>query len=106
MNTTSIPAWKTGNIQPVHNAYLLIISELGIVGFVIFLLFLISLFFRKKSMEKREGNLYLTYNVLYVILLSFLMISFFDHYFWDIKQGMIIFVLPLIILHIKIKEDN
>lgn len=82
--------------QPVHNIYLLIFSELGMIGLALFLLFIIL------SLKRNNGvgdlSSILTIHILYCIIYSFLFISLFDHYFWDIKPGMILFVLPIIFL--------
>lgn len=81
--------------QPVHNIYLLIASELGLVGLALFIL--IILFYLVKYFADKNGNI-LTLLWLCVIL-CFLLISFFDHYFWDLEQGMIIFLLPFLFLN-------
>ncbi|OGI42453.1 MAG: hypothetical protein A2593_01520 [Candidatus Moranbacteria bacterium RIFOXYD1_FULL_44_9] len=36
-----------------------------------------------------------------IIILCYLFISFFDHYFWDIKPGIIIFAIPFILSQIS-----
>lgn len=101
------PELKSWQYQPVHNVYLLIFSELGIVGFMFFLLSVISVFLGTRKNERSGGDCILTYSMLYCIILSFLVISLFDHYFWDIKQSAFIFALPLIILSAEFrKEEN
>jgi O-antigen ligase len=83
--------------QPVHNIFLLIFSELGIFGLILFLLWIFSIL--EKGIEKNSNtSLLLTSNIYYCIIFSFIFIFLFDHYFWDIKLGMIIFVLPTIFL--------
>ncbi|MCI0421606.1 MAG: hypothetical protein L0312_20670, partial [Acidobacteria bacterium] len=81
--------------QPAHNIYLLIYSELGIVGIAAFLFFLGLLFwqYRKKGNLKSPapdalagaGGLGLA-----AVLLSFLFIGFFDHFPWTLQQGRLI----------------
>ena len=105
--------------QPAHNFYLLIISEIGIIGFIIFTLFvakiiIFNLNIIKKSPNKRfsltnnsndisivsretiSKNLSpgLSYYLL-AIFASFLFIGLFDHYFWTLQQGRLIFWLIL-----------
>jgi hypothetical protein len=92
----SLEGWK---YQPVHSVYLLIFSELGISGLILFMLLLV-LIFRCKIRIKAVSKLTLTYIVYYCIIYSFLFVSLFDHYFWDIKSGIIIFTLPIIFLKI------
>jgi len=92
------PKLESWQYQPVHNIYLLVSSELGIIGFILLILFLISFFSPILFNSIAEKNSPLTFYLFCCILFSFLLISFFDHYFWDIKTGTIIFVLPLIFL--------
>ncbi len=94
------PNLENWQYQPVHNIFLLIFSELGIIGFILFLLFITS-FFKFKRMEFRENNdqdKNLTYHLFCCIIFSFLIISLFDHYFWDIKIGIIVFTLPILLI--------
>jgi len=67
-------------VQPVHNIYLLILSELGIVGLVIFYLFFSKLILKSKSTLK--------------MLLMFILISgLFDHFWLSLQQGQLMFCL-------------
>lgn len=81
--------------QPVHNVFLLIWSELGIIGLVLFILFLWKIFSRAKqkysSPYQGEG----LGEVFKGILLGFIIIMLFDHYLWDIQQGQIMLWLIL-----------
>lgn len=70
--------------QPVHNIYLLIASEIGLFGLVCFLLFLYFLLKKKP----RFG----------LLLIAFLLIGLFDHFFWTLQQGQLLFWLVLGIL--------
>jgi len=90
----TLPGWQ---YQPVHNAYLLIISEIGMIGFIIFLLSLIILVFRKINRSENPRMLELTYYV-FCIIICFAVISIFDHYFWDIEQGQLIFFIPFLLI--------
>jgi len=81
-----LEAWQ---LQPVHNVFLLIWSELGIIGVGIFIYWLYRVF-TTKSILCNDNN-YLS-NVIPLryfkgILLGFIIIMLFDHYFWDIQQG-------------------
>ncbi|MCX6766824.1 MAG: O-antigen ligase family protein [Candidatus Moranbacteria bacterium] len=98
-----LEAWQ---YQPVHNVYLLIFSELGIVGFILFTLLIASFLFTNLSDDASKENPLLTKYLFYCIVFSFLVISFFDHYLWDIKQGMLIFALPLIIYYGIIQQKR
>lgn len=94
------PNSESWQYQPVHNTYLLIFSELGIIEFILLLLFLISLILNIYRDRRDRESYRLTFISFYCIVFSFLIISFFDHYFWDIKLGTLIFVLPFILYFI------
>ena len=70
--------------QPVHNIYLLIYSETGILGilfFVTFLIYIIKDFVLKTHLKKSYH-----FSLLF-FLCSLLFISFFDHLFLTLQQG-------------------
>lgn len=73
-------------IQPVHNGFLLILSELGLVGFVFVAYFL---FKTMKNVMNRKKYLCLT------LLLEILAISMLDHYFVTLIQGQIMLAIIL-----------
>ncbi len=73
--------------QPVHNFYLLILDEVGIFGLVFFFLFLYLLLFEKK--DRLEKYLF------FYLILGWLLWAGFDHFFWTLYQGIIIFWLSL-----------
>ena len=71
--------------QPTHNVYLLIAAETGLVGLGLFLWFLILTYKRL-----------LTANYQLLIALSaILVLGFFDHYFYTLQQGQLLFTLLL-----------
>ncbi len=100
----SIEGWMH---QPVHNIYLLVFSELGFVGFALFMLFIFLIFSR--IIEKRNYPQQLTAYHIYCIILSYLFICLFDHYFWDIEIGLFSFALSIsffyIIQHLETTGD-
>jgi len=78
----SFSPWE---IQPVHNLFLLASAELGLSVLIFFLGLLLStiISFRKN-------------NPLFPLLfLIFLFLGFFDHFFWTLPQGELIFFLVL-----------
>ncbi len=85
-----LPAWA---YQPVHNIYLLIAAETGILGLLAFLIFL---FFTLKSAWRSRSDLAIS--CLLFIVFCLLIIGLFDHFLWDLQQGQIIFWLFLGIL--------
>ncbi|MDD4289681.1 MAG: O-antigen ligase family protein [Patescibacteria group bacterium] len=74
--------------QPVHNVYLLIFSELGILG----LLFYISIFLSSVFLKIKERKYFFILPILVILI-----INFFDHYFWTSWSGLITSFLILII---------
>jgi len=85
------PSASAYDLQPVHNSYLLILTELGLVG----LCLVIILFYSTIRLNKKD---------LFIAPLGIiLIISFFDHYFWTQYIGLILFGLGLTIF---LKDDN
>ena len=104
-----IQSWQ---YQPVHNVFLLILNEFGIVVLFMFLYFIYKMFNSNtnvppqykcstwnilrgtrgtlhaasaKHYAKQSASIYFK-----AILVSFIFIMLFDHYFWDIQQGQIL----------------
>lgn len=71
-------------IQPVHNIYLLVLSETGIIGLAIFIYFLWNTYKRLKKNTNVE---------LQVLFLLILFLGFFDHYFFTLQQGQLLIVI-------------
>jgi len=109
----SLSSWQ---FQPVHNVFLIILSELGLVGISLLIWFLSRLvkirypskgsglfcftwnkqkceiYNRvKKEIVSRGTNSKMrdTYPLFMAFLIGFLVITLFDHYLWDIQQGQI-----------------
>ncbi len=92
LTVNKISAWR---LQPVHNLYLLIASELGLVSLFLFLLTVFLFVFRQfrwKILINSPLNLF---------FLIALLVAFFDHYFWTIPQGQIIFWLTFSLASIQ-----
>jgi len=66
--------------QPVHNIFLLILTELGIFGFLLFLLLLRRVY--KESHYKP-------------LLILFIIVGLFDHYLWTLYPGVLLFWVSL-----------
>lgn len=109
--------------QPAHNIFLLIFAELGLFGIILFIVFIHSLFYYKQRKKVLTSAFYrILYRMFHVkqfnnidpaipnkknspnltiqlllkfILFAFLIIALFDHYFWTIQQGQIIFWLAI-----------
>jgi hypothetical protein len=85
------PNLQSWDYQPVHNIYLLILAELGIIGFILWLIPV--LFLTKKSS--------FICSLLFIVILA---ISLFDHYFWTLYFGILLFWLTLGLMQKKL--DN
>lgn len=99
---TKDPNLPRGLYQPVHNIYLLIYSETGILGitaFVLFLIFRIKDFIVKTKMEKLYHYSFL------LVFLSFLFVGLFDHFLWTLQQGRFIFWLVVALLTLLQKKS-
>jgi O-antigen ligase len=75
-------------LQPVHNIFLLVLAETGIVGFGFFVWFLI------KTYRYLLSNLK-THAVFLILLTSVLVLGLFDHYFLTLQQGQLLFAIIL-----------
>lgn len=76
--------------QPAHNIYLLIAAEIGILGLIYFLWFLFSLWWRATKRVLSASQDCLIY-IFYFIIIT----GLFDHFWWDLQQGQIMFWLFL-----------
>lgn len=83
-----VSGW-TRFLQPVHNLYLLVANEIGLLGLTVFLALLLSSFHVLISKPKPSGRLFL------ISLLQVFLLGFFDHYFWTIQQTSLLFWLIL-----------
>ncbi len=77
-------------VQPIHNFYLLLLSEIGIPGLLAFLWFLVLLFkplfqLKFKLHESSEKNLSLITS--FLLLTTLLLFGLFDHFLWTLPQG-------------------
>jgi O-antigen ligase len=73
-----LPGWA---YQPAHNIYLLALSELGLIGLIIFGLLIFQAFKLK--------------NQFWILLLAVLILGLFDHYFMTLFSGLMIWWLVL-----------
>lgn len=87
--------------QPVHNIYLLMYSEVGVLGlasFILFLIFLIKDFINRTKMKELFNYSFL------LVFISFLVIGFFDHFLFTIQQGRFIFWLVAALISVSTTE--
>ena len=87
--------------QPVHNIYLLIASETGFPGLVIFLGFIVAAFW---GFARRTRFTKLYHFSFFILAGSFLIIGLFDHFIWTSQQGSIIFWMMLALMAAPLKS--
>ncbi len=90
------PGWE---YQPVHNAAVLFLTEMGIIGTTIFSLFLFSFFLFTKSIGIRTTNLF-------ILILPFLPIIFLDHYSYSSLIGLLMTAIYSGLLIRKMKSQS
>lgn len=76
--------------QPVHNIYLLVLNELGVIAFTVFLgIFTYTFSMMLKGLKKLK-DLEMNYMLL-ALWLGIFVIGLFDHYFISLYQGQFLF---------------
>jgi len=99
--------------QPVHNVFLLIWSELGLIGLISFFLVGLASFktiFRENNIVPpayrtgRRGTIFTL--LLKLAFISQITILLFDHYHWDIQQGQILLWLFITLPFLLQKETT
>jgi O-antigen ligase len=83
--------------QPVHNIYLLVFKELGLVGLLLFLVWLGMAFVRRYTHD------HLVYAGLFSMLL---LIGLFDHFLWTIQAGSLLFWLIAGLFTSNVKHEH
>lgn len=91
----NIKPWEQ---QPVHNIYLLITSEIGLIGLVLFLYSIVHL-----AHIFKKGFFGRLHNPFILCFFIFLILGFADHYFWTLPQGVLIFWVCLAFFHSSAK---
>lgn len=82
----NIAVWQ---YQPAHNLFLLVAAEIGILGALLLITFIIQNLYRLIRNKLNSGDVF-TISIL-IIFLNYLVLANFDHYFWTIQQGQILF---------------
>ena len=78
--------------QPVHNIYLLIYSELGIVGLALFLLFLVFVVYEFVIRTRFKRPYHVSFALIFASVLA---MGLFDHFYWTIQSGQLLFWLTV-----------
>lgn len=92
-----------GQHQPVHNIYLLVAAETGILGMLVFLGFLG--FILREAYQKGFNPVSAT---LFSVFVAFLFIGLFDHYLLTIQQGRLMFftIAGLLMASAKVQDET
>ena len=72
--------------QPAHNIYLLAAVETGVIGLVLFLALSLKGVLKKRKEDNFEKK-YLEAGIIKSVLLGFLIMGMFDHFFWTMETG-------------------
>lgn len=82
--------------QPVHNVFILVLVETGIIGLILFCFLLLKSFKNLRRNIKFSKNLEVKnfYKAVMFCFISLLIVSLFDHFFLTLHQGL--FILALI----------
>ncbi|MDO8558183.1 MAG: O-antigen ligase family protein [bacterium] len=83
--------------QPVHNAYLLIASEFGLFGLLVFLFFIGSVLRTWSQHRKGRDADTLWHTVTLALFASFLALGISDHYFFTLEQGFSLFCISVLL---------
>lgn len=75
-------------IQPVHNIFLLLLTETGILGFSVFLWMIVKTY-------KHLFHQYKTHFIFIILLTNALLLGMVDHYFLTLQQGQLLFAVIL-----------
>lgn len=82
-------------LQPVHNIFLLIASQVGIVGLSLFLYFLLVVTQSAWKHAKHERKIFSCTEVPLVLVASLIFVGMFDHFFLTVQQGELMLALIL-----------
>jgi O-antigen ligase len=86
-NNLAVPKEQTdlSFVQPVHNIFLLVFSETGIIGFCFFVYLFYKVLRKVFYRFTKKGSKYIL-----LLIFSIIFLGFFDHYFLTIQQGQIL----------------
>jgi hypothetical protein len=95
-----LPTYTTSHgkillLQPVHNIFLLVAAEIGLVCLTLFMIFL------WKTYKNIRLQRILPTHVLSMLFFSVLFLGMFDHYFLTLQQGRLLLSLILGIIWAK-----
>ena len=80
--------------QPVHNLYLLIASEAGVFGLIVFLIFIGKILLERFKQIFKQHKFFIFYFLFFI----FMALGLIDHYLWTIQQSRLIFWIVLAVI--------
>jgi len=95
-NDSTRPAWE---YQPVHNLDLLILAELGIIGWLLLTIIVLGVVYQ--GLKKMFPTSELSKLLILATVMALLIIGLFDHYLWSFYSGLILAAIVLGLLNIK-----
>ena len=99
----TLPALPRNAYQPVHNIYLLILNETGILGLMSFLLFM---FFLIVDFVRRNMMSHLYHFSFLILFASFLLMGLTDHFLWSLQEGKLLLWVMIALMTDKHTLDN
>ncbi len=101
---TTVKLWPW-QIQPIHNYFLLAAAELGIPGALILIWFIISHLAKMIQIITQQINTPGLYQIaIAIVLFSFIILMFFDHYFYTLEQTQLLLWVILGAISVEIKN--
>lgn len=94
---------QTGNYEPVHNIFLLVLSELGVIGLLIFLSLFIGVFI---EISRHKKKLFILSRSLAVAWIAIFVLGLFDHYIWTLQQGKLLMFTILALIAIVVLKSS
>lgn len=80
-----------GQWQPIHNLYLIMASEVGILGLLVFLAFIASLVWQNLKLGHYLKIQKLEIRSSLIMFGALLVMGLFDHFLWDLQLGRLMF---------------
>lgn len=82
-------------LQPVHNIFLLIFTQIGLLGGAIFVYFMSVVFLKNVSRVQTERKIFSYSEISLILFSSLVFVGLFDHFFLTIQQGQLLFAVIL-----------
>ncbi|HLD18125.1 MAG TPA: O-antigen ligase family protein [Patescibacteria group bacterium] len=85
------PGQSVWSYQPIHNTFLLILAEIGLMGVVTFFVGVVGIVCRVATADLRPavaGRFGVYHPFFFALLTAFFVLAFFDHYLWTSWTGM------------------